>query len=206
MPRAHISRPDTPSRCAVPGRKLSTTTSAVASELDRAPARAAGSLQIERDALLAAIEQQVVDAAAVDERRQVPHRIAAARILDLDDLRAELREHERRERARQQARQVEDANPSVRASSVRVEAESEFMSGSTTSARLLLELICSSSACCGGSRRRNRCATPIASHQPNRSHAVRRQALHRVEARRGAGERDEPDERHAERPRPVADP
>jgi hypothetical protein len=40
----------------------------------------AGVLQIERDALLPAIEEQMVEAASADEQRHRPHGIAAARI------------------------------------------------------------------------------------------------------------------------------
>ena len=69
-----------------------------------------GLAQIERDAPLAAIEQQIVDAATVEQWRQLARRIAAARVFDLDHVRAELREHQRRERTRHEARQVENAD------------------------------------------------------------------------------------------------
>src|SRR4029453_12915894 len=47
---------------------------------------------------------------AVQDRRHVSHRITAARVLNLDDLRAKLGEHQRREAARNQSREVEHAN------------------------------------------------------------------------------------------------
>ena len=62
-----------------------------------------------------AIELDVVDPAPLPvlarrhERRQMTHRIAAARILDLDDLGAELGKQHRRKSAGKQAGQVQDA-------------------------------------------------------------------------------------------------
>ena len=64
--------------------------------------------QVERQALLAEVERPVVDALARDERRERAQRIAAARVLDLDHLGAELGQREGAHRARQQAREVED--------------------------------------------------------------------------------------------------
>jgi hypothetical protein len=66
--------------------------------------------QIERDALLAAIEQKVVDAAPVEQRRKVAQRIAAPGIFDLDHLGAHLRQHQRRKCAGDQTRQIQYAN------------------------------------------------------------------------------------------------
>src|SRR6185503_18460493 len=96
--RSRSCSPATPSRRAVPGRNDSTTTSAV-------------STSWWSYAALAGIEQIVVDAAPIENRRQLPHRIATAGIFDLDDVRAKLREHQGRERARQQPRQIDDAYP-----------------------------------------------------------------------------------------------
>ena len=100
---------ETPSRFAVPGRKLSTTTSAVASSRSNA-GRAAGSFKSSATLFFPAIEQQMVDAAAVHERRQQPHRIAAARIFDLDHFGAQLGEHQRGKGAGKQTREIEDAH------------------------------------------------------------------------------------------------
>ena len=66
--------------------------------------------QIQRDAFLPAVQQDVVNAAAIHKRRQQSHRIPAARIFNLDHLRAQLREHQRRKCARNQAREIKDAN------------------------------------------------------------------------------------------------
>ncbi len=63
--------------------------------------------QIEGDAALAAIERLEKPTRAAAQRA---HRVAAARILDLDDVRAEIDQQQRRIGARQQARQVEDAD------------------------------------------------------------------------------------------------
>jgi hypothetical protein len=43
-------------------------------------------------------------------RRREPEVIAAARVLDLVDARAQVREHERRVRPRQEPTEIEDAN------------------------------------------------------------------------------------------------
>ena len=77
--------------------------------------RVSGTLQIERHALLASIEEQVVQAPAVEQRRQVAHRVAARRILDLDDFSAELREHLRGECAWKQPGEIDDPDTGERA-------------------------------------------------------------------------------------------
>ena len=61
--------------------------------------------QIQRHAALVAVDALKKRAAG-----RPAHRVPAAWIFDLDHVRAEIGEHERRVRARQQARQVEDAD------------------------------------------------------------------------------------------------
>src|SRR5581483_4917826 len=60
--------------------------------------------QIERDAFLAVVERVEV------ARPERAHRVAAARVLDLDDVGAAIREQLRRVRPGQQPRQIEDAD------------------------------------------------------------------------------------------------
>src|SRR5207253_1538363 len=55
-----------------------------------------------------------IDVPAVCERRQRPQAVAAARILEFDDLGAEISEEKRGVRARQQAREVEHAHAGER--------------------------------------------------------------------------------------------
>jgi len=62
--------------------------------------------QVEGDAALVAVEELEVDVSAVRERQR-PHPVAAARVLDLDDVGAEVRQEERRVRAGEKARHVE---------------------------------------------------------------------------------------------------
>jgi len=65
--------------------------------------------QVQCHTAFATVEQQIVDAAPTNKRRQLPHWIPTARVLDLDDIRAQFGEHQRGVRAWQQAGQVEDA-------------------------------------------------------------------------------------------------
>ena len=80
---------------------------------------ALGRAQVERDALAAAPfdrpEQRVRTVVAVDERADLAHEVAAARLLDLDDLRALLAEQAGAERRGDARAEVEDAD-AVRAS------------------------------------------------------------------------------------------
>src|SRR5262249_5624569 len=66
--------------------------------------------EIDGDAALVPVEELMVNARPVDDRRHGPRRVAAARILQLDDVGAEVREGERRVRSRQQPREIEDAD------------------------------------------------------------------------------------------------
>jgi hypothetical protein len=68
-----------------------------------------GRAKIQRHTSLTAVEPFEKDR-AVAMRGQVAHAVAAARILDLDHIRAEVREHQRRVGARKETRQIEDAN------------------------------------------------------------------------------------------------
>ena len=97
----------------VPGRKFSTTTSAVAASR-RNRSWPSARAQVERDALAAAAldrpEQRVrAVVAGVDERTDLAHEVAAARLLDLDDLGALLAEQARAERRGDARAEVEDA-------------------------------------------------------------------------------------------------
>src|SRR4249920_2834526 len=80
----------------------------------------AWSLEVERDALLAPIEAQKIAAPAVHDRRKPTDVIAAARILDLDHLRAHVGEEHRAVRACKNARQIDDRNSSERSHAVSV--------------------------------------------------------------------------------------
>ncbi len=59
--------------------------------------------QIDRDAAFIAICDEEVSAGVLDSRARVSHRIASARLLDLDDLGSKISEHHRRHRSRQQS-------------------------------------------------------------------------------------------------------
>ena len=69
---------------------------------------ALGMLQIERDALLVAIQVDEVGRLVAVERRPPGARDLAVERLDLDDLRAVVAEHRRRERAGERVGQIED--------------------------------------------------------------------------------------------------
>jgi len=71
-------------------------------------------LQIDRDAALVAIEAGEVAALAVDERLEEPGEVAAARMLDLDDFRAEIGELHPAERTRHVVPDLDDARASER--------------------------------------------------------------------------------------------
>ena len=66
--------------------------------------------QVQRHAALVAVEALEVWVPSVRVGPQRSHAVAAVRIFDLDHLRAQVREQQRRVGARQQARQVENAN------------------------------------------------------------------------------------------------
>ena len=69
-------------------------------------------LEIERDALLVAVDAEEVRALALEKRRSPGARVVAfARLFDLDDARAHVGEQHRAIRARQHARQVQDGDP-----------------------------------------------------------------------------------------------
>ena len=70
--------------------------------------------QIQRDAALVPVENLEVRAGPAADRRQRARRIAPARILNLDDVGPEVGEKQRRVRAGEQARQVDDANAGER--------------------------------------------------------------------------------------------
>jgi len=93
-----VSTPS-PRLSSAPGRKFSTRTSAF-------PVRRP---EVHGRGLFPPIHRQEVRGFAV-QRRRLPaaRKIASARILDLDDTRPEVRENHRRERAREDARQVEN--------------------------------------------------------------------------------------------------
>ena len=91
--------------CRAGSSRRATSARAISASRTRA---ALGVLEIERDALLVAVDAQEIRALAVDERRSPGARVvAAARMLDLDDPRAHVGEQHRAVRARQHARQVQ---------------------------------------------------------------------------------------------------
>ena len=69
--------------------------------------RSAGVLQVEGQALLAAVEHDERGAFSVHDRLETP-RVLAARPLDLDHLGAGFRQHQPGQRARQQCGEIED--------------------------------------------------------------------------------------------------
>src|SRR5262249_35148637 len=75
-------------------------------------------LEVERDALLAAIDECEVERAAVEEGAERARRITAAAALDLDHARTELAEQHGAERTGENARQVEDEDPVERSCAV----------------------------------------------------------------------------------------
>jgi hypothetical protein len=70
---------------------------------------ALGSLQIHRDALLAAVDRHEVRRFAAQERRPRARVVALARLLDLDDLGAHVTEDHRAERPGQHPREIQHA-------------------------------------------------------------------------------------------------
>ena len=70
--------------------------------------------QVGRHALLAAVEQREADALLTPFRLEAAH-VLAVRALDLDDLGAGFRQHQRRQGARQQRGEVEHADTGERA-------------------------------------------------------------------------------------------
>jgi hypothetical protein len=66
-------------------------------------------LQVEDQAAFAAVRRAKERALSVDQRRQPAGIIAAVRIFDLDHGRAEVGQHQRGDRTRQQARQIQHA-------------------------------------------------------------------------------------------------
>ena len=78
----------------------------------------AAGLEVERHALLAAVQVHVVRAFAVPERCEVARVVAAAGLLDLDDLGAHVGQHHGAEGAGEHAGQVEDAQSGECASAV----------------------------------------------------------------------------------------
>ena len=108
-PRARVaaSRP-TPS--SVPGRKFSTTTSAVASSRSTT-SRPPGGLEVDGDAFLVAVDAQEVGALVAQERRApAPRVVAAAGMFELDDAGAEVAEHHRAVRPREHAGEIENGD------------------------------------------------------------------------------------------------
>ena len=71
-------------------------------------------LEVQRDALLVAVDRHEVGRLAPDERRPAPRVVALARLLDLDHLGAHVGEDHGAERAGEDAREVEDANAGER--------------------------------------------------------------------------------------------
>jgi hypothetical protein len=71
-------------------------------------------LQVERDRLLVVVERGEVEALPAHERADAAREVADARLLHLDDARAEVREDERRVRPREDARQVDDRDAGER--------------------------------------------------------------------------------------------
>ncbi len=69
----------------------------------------AGILQVERDALLPAVDAHEIGAFRTDKRAEGPGVVALPRPLNLDHLGAEIGEHHRAERAGEDAGEVEDA-------------------------------------------------------------------------------------------------
>jgi hypothetical protein len=67
-------------------------------------------LEVERDALLVAVEQSEIDARLADEWAEAARIVARARRLDLDHLGAEVGEQRRAIRPRHDAREIEHAN------------------------------------------------------------------------------------------------
>ena len=80
--------------------------------LDQPPERvgAVGRLQIERDALLAAVQREKEAAGAFDERRPGARVVAVLRLFDLQDLGAHVAEHHRAERAGDDPREIDTRN------------------------------------------------------------------------------------------------
>src|SRR5215471_15424871 len=77
---------------------------------------AVGVLEVDRDALLVAVDAQVVRAFAFDERRTPRARVVAARwMLDLDDPRAHVGRKHRAVRSREHAREIENRDAGQRA-------------------------------------------------------------------------------------------
>src|SRR6185295_12339533 len=66
--------------------------------------------QIDGDRFLGAVADEVVRAVARELRLEGARLVAAARLLDLDDARAELGEDHGGERAREHAREIEDGD------------------------------------------------------------------------------------------------
>src|SRR5262249_31422157 len=75
---------------------------------------ALGGLEVERDALLSAVDGHEVRRLAADERRPASRVVALARLLDLDDLGAHVGEHHRAEGTGQHAREIEHADATKR--------------------------------------------------------------------------------------------
>jgi hypothetical protein len=71
----------------------------------------AGFVQVEREALLAAVHRLEVGGLAGDERTDAARVVAGRGALDLEDARAEVGEHERAVRTREDAREIEDEDP-----------------------------------------------------------------------------------------------
>src|SRR5581483_1719438 len=76
--------------------------------------------QVERDAALVAIENVEVHADAVRQRRHVARVIAPARVLELDDVGPEVREHQRRVGAGEKPREIQHADAVERLTQCRV--------------------------------------------------------------------------------------
>src|SRR5262249_23476612 len=67
-------------------------------------------LEIQRHALLAAVDRHEIRRFTQDERRPLPRVVALAGLLDLDDLGAHVAQHHGRERPGQHAGEIEHAN------------------------------------------------------------------------------------------------
>jgi len=77
-----------------------------------------GVLQVERDALLAAIQRRKVGGAPIDEGPDLARVVTTAGRLDLDDARTQIRQHQGAEGAREDARQIDDQDAGERAGRV----------------------------------------------------------------------------------------
>ena len=102
-----------PRRARAPGRKFSTRTSAERDQVGEERGAVVG-LQVDGDALLVAVDPEVVRAPAVDKRRPVARVVAVIGILDLDHLSPHVAKEHRAERSGQHPRQIDDPEAAER--------------------------------------------------------------------------------------------